>query len=295
MSVNHSPAEYFNIASNLRNRRRFIRKAYNFIVNHNFDGLDLNWKLHQITDQTFSRAELVLFIRELKEKFEWDQLLLTSTFGSLNGSEIDKFDFLGMSKHLDYIQISSSKMDVINTLIKLGVRPEKIIVKLPLFVKVKTTKIEHYRDYSFQEKSLTYKEMCALINAHGTWTTSYDSLKNVTIAKNNDWEEMREIEYKGSRAIANMIRTAVRKNLSGAMISADHDDNLTCELERNTFADFKPEKGVIIIIPKQENYKFPLLSTVNEAIKISLSEISQESNILEKIKKNDQINFISFK
>lgn len=232
----------------------------------------------------------MIFIKELKEKFEWDKLLLTATFGSINESALDILDFIGMSKHLDYMQISSSKMNVIETLIKMNLPPEKIIVKLPLYGKLKTTKIEHYRDISISEKSLTYNEMCDFMSS-GEWIKSYDTSRELNIAKNNNWDVMREIEYKGSRATANLIHGALKENLAGAMISVDSDDNLgSCETElRSAFVDFRSSKEVSL----SEGYNFPLLYAVNEAINISLDEISQETDInLEKLEENEKISFL---
>lgn len=62
--------------------------------------------------------------------------------------------------------------------------------------------------------------------------------------------------------------------------SIDTDDFLgDCDIDDDTFADFKPLPGVTLNIPKRFHAKFPLLKTINEATVVALDEIAQEAQL----------------
>lgn len=70
--------------------------------------------------------------------------------------------------------------------------------------------------------------------------------------------------------------------------SVDTDDFLgECDIDNETFVDFKPMAGVNLTIPKRYNANYPLLRTINEAIVLALDEISQEARLPHKDKENE--------
>lgn len=60
-----------------------------------------------------------------------------------------------------------------------------------------------------------------------------------------------------------------------------------CDIDDDTFADFKPVPGVTLHIPKRYNANYPLLRTINEATVLALDEIAQEALLPNKDKDNE--------
>lgn len=70
--------------------------------------------------------------------------------------------------------------------------------------------------------------------------------------------------------------------------SIDTDDFLgDCDIENDTFSDFKPIAGVKLNIPKRYNANYPLLRTINEATVLALDEIAQEAQLPNRDKDNE--------
>lgn len=60
--------------------------------------------------------------------------------------------------------------------------------------------------------------------------------------------------------------------------SIDKDDfRGDCNLDNDTFIDFKPVRGTTLSIPKRYNSKYPLLRTINEATALALEQITHET------------------
>jgi len=77
--------------------------------------------------------------------------------------------------------------------------------------------------------------------------------------------------------VANQMRFMVRRNLAGTVaVTIDRDDfSGNCPLESDTFEDFLTDEGVSLDFPERNETTFPLLRTINEAITVSLDELSQ--------------------
>lgn len=60
-----------------------------------------------------------------------------------------------------------------------------------------------------------------------------------------------------------------------------------CDIDDDTFVDFKPVPGVTLNIPKRYNANYPLLRTINEATVLALDEIAQEALLPSKDKDNE--------
>lgn len=62
--------------------------------------------------------------------------------------------------------------------------------------------------------------------------------------------------------------------------SIDTDDFLgDCDIDDDTFVDYKPAAGITLNVPKRFNANYPLLRTINEAVVLSLDEIAQEAEL----------------
>lgn len=186
----------------------------------------------------------------------------------------------------------------IDYLIKLGAPPTKIVMGLPFYGRTFVTKLDGNfgdasNDVGFQgpftreNGFMGYNEICALLSDRKSgWKRSYDPETSQAIAtfKNEDTGETRVAVFDSSRSIAHKMKFAMGRNLGGAMVwSIDTDDfHGDCDIDDDTFNDFKPLPGVTLNIPKRYNANYPLLRTINEATVIALDEIAQEAKLPDK-------------
>lgn len=233
----------------------------------------------------------------------------------------EAYDIQQLSKYLDFLHImcydyggawdkrvtanaplkSSDMMNVeytVDYLIKLGAPPAKIILGLPLYGR---TFITNHNDGNFDDPSndygfqgnftrengfMGYNEVCLLLsNPQSGWKRSWDAATNEGVArwKNAATGETRVVVYDSTRSIANKIRFAMKRKLGGSMVwSVDTDDfHGDCDIDEDTYSDFKPAAGINLIFPKRYNANYPLLRTINEATVIALDEITQEAEIVD--------------
>lgn len=129
-----------------------------------------------------------------------------------------------------------------------------------------------------------YNEICVLLSDRTSgWKRSYSEDMSQAVAKFRDEvaNETRVVVFDSSRSIARKIKFAMSRNLAGVMIwSIDTDDfHGDCDMDEDTFADFKPMPGVTLSIPKRTETNYPLLRTINEAMVVALDEIAQEAKL----------------
>lgn len=180
-------------------------------------------------------------------------------------------------------------------MIKLGAAPTKLVVGLPFYGRTFITQLDGNFDdaasdvgfqgvYTKENGFMGYNEICSLLSDRTSgWKRSYSEDMSQAIAKYRDevTNETRVAVFDSSRAIARKIKFAMSRNLAGAMVwSIDTDDfHGDCDIDDDTFADFKPMPGVTLNTPKRIAANYPLLRTINEAMVMALDEIAQESRL----------------
>lgn len=268
----------------------------------------------------------MLLAKELKESFQPHNLLLTSAFGASKKVIDEAYDVPALSKYLDFMHImcydyggawdrhitanaplkGQGILNVeytIDYLIKLGAAPTKIVMGLPFYGRTFVTNLdgnfgdqsnEHGFQGPFTRETgfMGYNEMCNLLsNKSSKWEKSFNSEYSEVIAKYKDEQtnETRVAVYDSSRSIANKMKFAMSRNLGGAMVwSIDTDDfHGDCDIDDDTFADFKSLPGVTLNIPKRYHANYPLLRTINEATVVALDEIAQEAHLPDTDKDNE--------
>jgi len=129
-----------------------------------------------------------------------------------------------------------------------------------------------------------YNEIChSLSNSSSEWKSNWDVESSEAVARVKTVNETRVVTYDSPRSIANKVRYAIRKGLAGVMVwSVDTDDfHGDCDesLNSDRFSDFRTEPKVKLNIPKVTVKTYPLLRTLNDAIVLSIDEMTQEQNI----------------
>lgn len=232
----------------------------------------------------------------------------------------EAYDIPQLSKYLDFLHImcydyggawdkritanapltSSDMLNVeytIDYLIKLGAPPEKLVLGLPLYGRTFITNgnegnfNDPSNDYGFQGNFtrengfMGYNEVCLLLsNPQSGWKRSWDAATNEGVArwKNAATGEMRVVVFDSTRSIANKVRFAMKRKLAGSMVwSVDTDDfHGDCDIDEDTYSDFKPAAGINLVFPKRFNANYPLMRTINEATVLALDEMAQEAEII---------------
>lgn len=255
-------------------------------------------------------------MKELKEKIDEKQLLLTMTLESYKGSVSEAFDYPSTAKYFNFMHFKLKELYqsdyelelkshnihdleyAIDILINLGVPSTKILIAI---------KLGGFEMVSFDDLKLHnlliaegYDYICFRI-IFNNFNITYNSEFGMGVAMGLKKKFIYLIE--SSRVIANKIRFAMRKKLGGALIEGiGYDDyNHRCnELDNDTYADYNSViPGVILNIPIRTNRSPFFANIVNEAIVVALDEIEQENkimtmdllrNLLEQCKNNNKMN-----
>jgi chitinase len=114
------------------------------------------------------------------------------------------------------------------------------------------------------------------------WKANWDVESSEAVAKVKTASDTHVVTYDSPRSIANKVRYAVQKGLLGVMVwSIDTDDfqgDCDSSLNSDRFNDFRTKPKVKLTFPKLASNTYPLLRTLNDAIVLSLDEMSQEQN-----------------
>lgn len=249
----------------------------------------------QVTSLQFNKV--LTFLSELKRSFDQSKLQLTTTIVVSDSFVYTSYNLPELSKSmesinfvLDYkqsamifkidhaINLLSTRnvQNKIGNLISSGVPPVKIVMSVhftgPGFVKAMNG---HGEDLKFQT-IYGYDEIC---NEHPLkWQKSYTNSK-LAILKSRGNDNI-TVLIESSRSIANKVRFAVKHSLAGvvAMHVPVDDYHGKCAIEKDIFEDFKPANGAVLSFPTRNDTTFPFLRTINEAIKVAVDEIRQESD-----------------
>jgi len=283
---NEGSEKYSQMAREPGRRKSFARSAFQFIQQHNFDGLDLDWEYPgKRGGLPQDKANFVLLIRELHSLFSPAGLLLTAAIGAAAGTIDAAYDVAAMYKYLDYVHVMCydyhGKWDgvaghnaplgprpgdegnaltlnleyTLAYLAKLGARPEKTILGVPLYGRAftlqsaanhsmgaPTLKTAFQGPFTREDGFLGYNEICAERGAaDGGWQVEWEESSQAPyMHRGVSW-----LSYDDERSIAIKSEYAFDQKFAGVMTwSIDTDDfHGACQGAR-----------------------FPLLRTINHAL-----------------------------
>ncbi|KAK4321472.1 hypothetical protein Pmani_007719 [Petrolisthes manimaculis] len=97
--------KYSRLVSESHLRSTFIKHVVSFLIDHNFEGLDLDWEFPGYGDRTQDKQGFLLWVQELRAAFEPHGLLLTAAV-SAEKDDIDRgYDVAAMSEALHQIHL----------------------------------------------------------------------------------------------------------------------------------------------------------------------------------------------
>lgn len=238
----------------------------------------------------------VLLLKDMHKEFQKHNLMLTASFSAEKEILAQDHYYVKMSEYLNFMHftllfasekglpnqvinqlgISAFKF-LITTLIGLGVPSKKIIVGL------KFGGLENNVVSRYALTDLGYDQICnELSNDEAKrWYKHFDDNEGLAIAKQMD-EEIpffhRIFIFENTRSIANRMRLVVEMDLGGAMavlINSD-DFNGICGMDKDTYEDFNMTEN-LMNFQLQNDSKFPLLQTINDAIAVASDKMFQEA------------------
>lgn len=248
-----------------------------------------------------AKENIQLFMRELMEGFETQNLLLTSTFIAFNKDHAEKINVPALSEHFDRLQFVqqynfvetwpgsyrvqdvlksrniSNLEETIDYLIESGVQPSKIVLGLQFIGLSFHAVLDLAPKSATFRRTMSYDEVCRTLSnvKNSEWQKFYDDQVGLAIAKDESksWRGILKstnvIIYESSRSIANKIQFAVDRKLGGAMAFPIEMDDFrgNCGIEDEAFADF--ELGAKFTIPNRHNTTHSLLKTINYAFEVA--------------------------
>ena len=103
---NEGSEKYSQMASDDDKRAKFVASAVEFVKKYNFDGLDLDWEYPGRRGGSASdKKNFIKLVKDLKEAFEPEKLLLTAAIGAAKGTIDVSYDVSAMYKYLDYVNV----------------------------------------------------------------------------------------------------------------------------------------------------------------------------------------------
>ncbi|XP_055326393.1 probable chitinase 2 [Sitodiplosis mosellana] len=264
----------------------------------------------------FDKEQIHSFVKRLKKTFKLHGLSVTSTFVATTENIAEVLDIPAISRHLDYVHFVqkynfnwkpqediinyaikersiNSTEQMINSLLERGVAANKLVMGVQfsglLFRSIQG--LGRFSATTFR-RQLGYNEVCDALSKLSGWQKIYDPKSGLAIAKRMEpssgahLPRLSTIVFESGRSIVRKIQFAVSQKLAGAMVfPIDMDDFIgLCSVDKDTYADFKPPQGVNLNIDTNENRKFPLLRTVNEAILTQLEE--NDHSVVDRIEPN---------
>lgn len=103
---NEGSKKYSEMAADPSRRKKFVKKALEFVQRFNFDGLDLDWEYPTQRDgKPADRENFSKLVMELKSEFKKYNLMLTSAIGASSKLIDDAYDIKLLSNYLDFLHI----------------------------------------------------------------------------------------------------------------------------------------------------------------------------------------------
>jgi chitinase len=103
---NEGSLKYSAMAENPSTRKIFVDSVVEFCKKYNFDGLDMDWEYPAARGgKPVDKVNFVALLRELKQAFKADNLLLTAAVSAGKHFMDDAYDIPEVSKYLDLINV----------------------------------------------------------------------------------------------------------------------------------------------------------------------------------------------
>lgn len=237
-----------------------------------------------------------MFVKELREHFQWNHLLLSTKIAT-NNETLNNENYLPILSHqfdfvhftLEYrIDHDQKYYTITNALQEHGISYFEYVIEKLIAMSVPTSKI--VAGFNFgglqldvalrNQRYLGYNEICT-ITTNKEWAKFFDSDASLAIMKNKDkivnfWRHI--IVFENTRSIIQRIRVAMKRELAGVMASFINTDDLhgKCEIDNEKYNDFVSPHIAITLSISEENKSIPLLNTINLMMVMALYEVEQE-------------------
>lgn len=255
---NEGSKKYSDMAKDPEKRAKFINSTIDFITQHGFDGLDLDWEYPARRDGVpEDKQNFVKLVQELREAYTPRGWLLTAAMAAPKNIITMSYDVPQLSALLDYIHIMSydyhgkwdqatghnapltgDQLSVNSTLsyyLELGADPAKLVLGIPLYGRTfKLVNVDEHDvgdaatekafkgPYTREDGFLGYNEMCEMRKAAPiAWTTRWDDEAKVPYA----FYQSMWVSLDDEQSVTSKVALAMRYKLAGAMVwTLDTDD-----------------------------------------------------------------------
>ena len=105
---NEGAKKYSDMALNKESRKTFVESVVEFLVQHGFDGLDLDWEYPGDTERGgrwADKMKYAMLVEELKEAFKENKWLLSAAVPAPKFRVESGFDVAKIAKSLDFINV----------------------------------------------------------------------------------------------------------------------------------------------------------------------------------------------
>jgi chitinase len=224
-------------------RAAFINNVVNFLVNNNYDGIDLDWENPSTQQQ---KTNFTTLIKELREKFNEmnTPLLITMAVpaGDWNGkwieyekvvSYIDWFAIMAYDFYGSWSSVSGpnaplyqSTYDIDNAgagynavqymTVMRKVPKNKILLGMPFYGK-EFNSSGMYKPYSGAVPEVLYSDVISLTGSGG-WNYNWDDVSKIPYYLNNGATKL--ITFDDTASIRYKVEFSLNQNLAGVMIWA---------------------------------------------------------------------------
>jgi len=283
---NEGSEKYSELAKDPERRRSFVNSAVTFLQKYNFDGLDLDWEYPgKRGGKPEDKENFIKLIKDLSAVFKKKKLLLTAAIGAAAGTIDAAYDIPSMYKYLDYVHVmcydyhgkwdkktghnapllprpTESKKDwelnvdySIEYLLKLGAKPEKTVLGVPLYGRAFTLlnpnsnkmgapakSISFQGPFTREDGFMGYNEICLEeMDKEAPWTYVFDKDHRAPyMFRGDSW-----MSFDDEKSLREKTNFAMEHGMAGVMTwSIDTDD----------------------FLGHCNGPKFPLLRTLNNAL-----------------------------
>jgi len=283
---NEGSEKYSELAQDPQRRHSFVTSAVAFLEKYNFDGLDLDWEYPgKRGGKPEDKENFIKLIKELHDAFKKKKLMLTAAIGAAAETIDAAYDIPNMYKYLDYVHVmcydyhgkwdkktghnapllprpTESERDwtlnvdySIEYLLKLGAKPEKTVLGVPLYGRAFTLMNPNSNKMGAPAKSISfqgpftredgfmgYNEICIeQMDTEAPWTYVFDEDHRAPyMFRGDSW-----MSFDDEKSLREKTNFAMEHGMAGVMTwSIDTDD----------------------FLGRCNGPRFPLLRTLNNAL-----------------------------